>query len=435
MLVLLAVGQFERARTRCGDDVTSHPAPESRSPFLDASQRREQPDRERDTLVAALAADPAPVGAVVGAVGYHYQQWAQVSAFAQGIGIRTRDNPDFTMLDDQTLRPRWSVEVETKRSTYDASADRYLVATMPVDKAPDLVYLDADDGTRAWCTTLDGGPVRPQDPFATQLLDGGDVAVVGPGDDARERLVRLTGQDGSLVWQRRIDAGSGDFVGDLGEDTLLVGGRSQSDLFDAEALAKRRAGPSLALVSAQDGRTLWTREAGDRGDLHVLGTDPVSGLAALTEWDPATSAARLKVLDRDGNQRWYAVPARGDDFDATLRAGRVLVRAGSQWSAYALTDGHRLWTRAFPDQPQFLPYGFALDSVPLLDDDHVLIGGTTALHTLDLDTGAITSAALPLDGVATTYWPYQLAVSYGLIAVATNTGAVVVRREAVPSTP
>ena len=82
-----------------------------------------------------------------------------------------------------------------------------------------------------------------------------------------------------------------------------------------------------------------------------------------------------------------------------------------------------------PKRPQFLPYGFELDSVPLLDDDHVLLGTTTALRTLDLSTGAMTSAALPTDGINTTYWPYQVAVSPGLIAVATNTGAAVVRRE------
>ena len=75
----------------------------------------------------------------MGAVGYHYEQLAQVSAYAQGIGIRTRSNPDFTMLDDTTLKPLWSVQVDTKRSTYDASAERYLVATMPADAAPDLV--------------------------------------------------------------------------------------------------------------------------------------------------------------------------------------------------------------------------------------------------------------------------------------------------------
>jgi hypothetical protein len=41
----------------------------------------------------------------------------------------------------------------------------------------------------------------------------------------------------------------------------------------------------------------------------------------------------------------------------------------------------------------------------------------------------MTAARLPTDGINTTYWPYQLAVSPRHIAVATNTGAVVVRRE------
>jgi len=94
-------------------------------------QRAAQPDENRDTLVRTLEGDPPPIGEVLGAVGYHYEQWAQVSAYAQGIGVRTRDNPDFTMLDDETVRPLWSVQVATKLSTYDASAERYLVATMP----------------------------------------------------------------------------------------------------------------------------------------------------------------------------------------------------------------------------------------------------------------------------------------------------------------
>ena len=70
--------------------------------------------------------------------------------------------------------------------------------------------------------------------------------------------------------------------------------------------------------------------------------------------------------------------------------------------------------------------------MPLLDADHALIGSTTALHALDLSDGSMTPAALPTDGINTTYWPYQLAVSDGLIAVATNTGAVVARHDVVP---
>ena len=95
--------------------------------------------------------------------------------------MRTRDNPDFTMLDDTTLKPRWSVQVDTKRSAYDASDERYLVATMPAKAAPDLVSLDADNGHRRWCAHLGGDVVHAADPFATQFLDDQGVAVLGPG--------------------------------------------------------------------------------------------------------------------------------------------------------------------------------------------------------------------------------------------------------------
>jgi outer membrane protein assembly factor BamB len=432
MCVLLAASgaiAFARDRDECGQDVTSLPGAKSSSPFLDAEERAQQPDENRDTLVRTLEQDPAPIGAVLGAVGYHYEQWAQVSSYAQGIGVRTRDNPDFTMLDDDTIRPRWSVQVATKRSTYDASDERYLVATMPTSTAPDLVSLDADNGHRRWCAHLGGGAVHGSDPFATQLLDDQGVAVLGPGPGAKERVVRLSGADGSQEWARSLDADSGDFLGDLGDGTLLTGGRAQFELFDAADLGDRKEGAALVLLSAKDGATRWTRREPAGADVHVVGTDPDSGVAVVQEWSSGSRSARLLAVDRDGEDVWSATPSPGKPFDAALRAGRVLVRSGDDWSAYDLGDGHRLWKRRVPARPQFLPYGFELEDVPLLDADHVLIGGTTALHTLDLRTGSMTSAALPTDGINTTYWPYQVAVSADLIAVATNTGAVVVRRE------
>ncbi len=371
---------------------------------------------------------------MVGAVGYHYEQWAQVSAYAQGIGVRTRDNPDFTMLDDKTLEPRWSVQIKAKRSTYDASAKRYLVATMPGGSETDLVTLDADTGRRVWCAAWGGGTVRAGDPFATQILDDEDVAVLGPGAGGpsvrgKERIARFSEDDGEVVWQRTLDADSGDFLGDMGNETLLAGGREQFRLLDPQSLGNRRAGTALVLLSASDGSTIWTRPAPAGSDVHVLGTDPATGTAVVQEVGARAGTASLRAIDSDGNEKWSAVPAQGEYFDAALRGPRILVRAGNTWSAYNLTDGHRLWRRTVPAKPQFLPYGFELDSIPMLDPDHALVGGTSALHTLDLRTGEMTSAPLPTDGINTTYWPYQVAVSDRLIAVATNTGAVVVRRE------
>lgn len=429
VVVLAGAVVVPRLLPGCGEEVVRVPAARSSSPFLDAGGRKEQPDRNRDVLVRALSTAPSPFGEVLGAVGYDYGQWARIDGFAQGIGVRTRDNPDFTLLDDATLRPRWSIQVGTERSAYDASDRRYLVATLPTDTAPDLVSMDASTGERLWCASLGGPPVQADDPFKTQVLAGEDVAVLGPSAGREERIARLSGRDGSQVWERTLDADAGDFLGDLGNGRLLAGGTEQFRLSDPAGLKERPEGPALVALSARDGRTVWTHDAAAGSGVHVVGTDPASGSTVVSEWSSATRTTRLVVLDREGNQRWFAVPARGAGFDATLRAGRILVRAGDRWSAYALTGGRLLWTRTVPARPQFLPYGFDLAQVPLLDEDHVLIGGTTALHTLDLRTGSMTSARLPTDGISTTYWPYQVAVSAGLVAVATNTGAVVTRRE------
>ena len=117
------------------------------------------------------------------------------------------------MLDDEQLRPMWSVAVRTKKSTYDASDRSYLVATLPADAAPDLVRLSAETGRRKWCATLEGPRVQGDDPFATQILADEGVAVLGPGEGDEERLVRLSGEDGEQVWARNLDADSGDFLG------------------------------------------------------------------------------------------------------------------------------------------------------------------------------------------------------------------------------
>jgi outer membrane protein assembly factor BamB len=107
----------------------------------------------------------------------------------------------------------------------------------------------------------------------------------------------------------------------------------------------------------------------------------------------------------------------------------VLVRSGDRWSAYDARTGALRWRRTMPGRTQFLPYGFTLGSVPLLDADHVLLGTTTALRVLDLRDGSMPEQApLPTDGINTTYWPYQVVVTDRLVGVATNTGAVVLRR-------
>jgi outer membrane protein assembly factor BamB len=134
---------------------------------------------------------------------------------------------------------------------------------------------------------------------------------------------------------------------------------------------------------------------------------------------------RLLALDAAGRQVW-SVPV--PSVDAALRSGRVLVRGSTTLAAYDVASGRRVWQRPVPQQPQFFPYGYTLDSAPLLDADRLLLGTTTALRVLDVRSGAMRAYPLPTDGINTTYWPYQLAVSPRAVAVATNTGTVVLHR-------
>ena len=218
-------------------------------------------------------------------------------------------------------------------------------------------------------------------------------------------------------------------MGAVGTHGVLVGGRAASDLLDDAALDKRADGNALVMLDARDGSTTWSRPLPRGEDVHVIGVDASSGATYVQERRSGDLSGKIVAFDVDGNPLWSVVPARGTAYDVTLRGDRLLVRQQAGLSAYAASDGRRLWTRTVPARPQFFPYGFELDAVPSLDDDHLLLGTTAALRTLDLRTGGMSSAALPTDGISTTYWPYQVAVSADLIAVATNTGAVVVRRQ------
>ena len=174
-----------------------------------------------------LDGGPAPFGKVLGAVGYHYEQWAQVSAYAQGIGVRTRDNPDFTMLDDRTLEPRWSVRsTPSGRRTTPATALPGRHACRPT-RRPTWSRSTPTTGTRVWCATLARPRVGTDDPFATQILDDEDVAVLRPGSGREERVVRLDGARRRAVWERKLDADEGDFLGRPGRRAAAGRGRAQ----------------------------------------------------------------------------------------------------------------------------------------------------------------------------------------------------------------
>ena len=435
LLLLGAAGLAVRhlQASDCGAHVqpVAAPAPV----LLGARQRARQPDPRRDRLVRAADAWGPPFGPVLGAVGYDYDQFVHVAGLsggpAGGLAVWTRDDPTMAFLAARggALRARWGVRTDTARSAWDGDTRRFFDIALPRGRAPAMSALALTDGHPLWCARLGLRPVGPDDPLATAVLAGGDVAALTPGPAGQVVLTRLSGADGAVRWHADVRVG-GDFLGDAGAGLLVAGGVPAWRLVDAPWLARRPEGTALAGVSARTGRLRWAWPEPAGSAVHVLGVDPASGRVVAMSWGP--HGGRLFALDRDGSLAWSAEPFPGYHLDAALRAGRVLVRADDRLAAWDAATGRRLWQVPTPARPQFFPYGFELDSVPLLDDRRVLLPTTTALRLLDLDTGAMSSYPLPRDGVSTTFWPYQLAVTDRLVAVVTNTGTVVLHRDRFP---
>ena len=209
---------------------------------------------------------------------------------------------------------------------------------------------------------------------------------------------------GERVWAREVDAEKGDFLGLAGTGLLVAGGRPLYELADPASL--RGHVSRLTALDLTTGRTLWRTTALEDTGTHVLGT--ADGLTVVLERQASEGTEDLVAIDEQGDTRVVGPaqvagaarrgPARrvGCSCAAAPRGRRTTPRPASQ-----------LWRRTLPTTPQLLPYGFQLDDVPLLDDDHALVGTTTGLRVLDLRTGAFTATApLPVDGINTTYWPY-----------------------------
>ena len=115
------------------------------------------------------------------------------------------------------LKPRWSVRsTPSARRTTPATAatwSRRCPGTRHPTSSRWTPTTAAGSGAPGWVRP----PSGPDDPFATQILDGEDVAVLlGPAAARRNGWCglrrRRLGRSGSA----RLDADSGDFLGDLG---------------------------------------------------------------------------------------------------------------------------------------------------------------------------------------------------------------------------
>jgi len=397
---------------------------DAKSPLLSVDGMAAQPDQRLDTLASAVNGWADPFGPVRAGVGYDYDQWLHLYGLADGLLTLTKDNARMSLVDDTSLKARWSLVPETKRTAWDASADDFLLLDLAKDSPTRVGSFDLASGKESWCLEV---PARHRDgqPVATTYLDAGsgkgDVLVALPKDQSM-LVTRLRGKDGKVVWSRTpTGVGRADYLGPLDQGTFVLGGVEEYRLATPDP--KSRGGAVIRAFAQKDGVQEWTWGADPRTAAHVVGVH--DGRTLVVTATPGRST--LLSLDDEGGEAWRIRPA-GDAIESTLRGDVVLMRTKSSLDAYDAATGKPRWHTAIPTGRTYIPYGFALSQMPSLDATHVLMPTTTALRVLDVTTGVSAPYPLPTDGISTTYWPYQLAVTPKVLGVVTNTGGVVADR-------
>jgi len=406
----------------CRDELVGNP----HSPLLDPARMEEQSDDRLDRLAGAVEDLDAPFGDVVAGVGYDYDQWLHVYGTEKGILAFTKNNAPVTLLDADSLKARWSLRPESKRIAWDASGDRFLLLDLAKGEATRVSAYDMADGRRVWCASL-GQEQASGDPVATTFLGDGDVLTALP-DGPKVALTRLSAGTGKEVWSRSYSGlARADYLGPLTDQLVVAGGSEEFQL--AEQAPDAKGGPAIAALDAGDGSPAWSWSAEPGAIAHVVGVD--SGLVVVVERGPG--GVRMLALSDDGTQRWSTEPEDAA-YETTLRDGVVVMKSASALYGYDAQTGEQLWKKPVPTDRTYFPYGFTLGQMPSLDDAHLLVPTTTDLVVLDVHDGSQVTYPLPVDGINTTYWPYQLLATPDLLGVVTNTGAVVARRVSTGST-
>lgn len=353
------------------------------------------------------------LGRVVGTLGFDYGQVLSVASLPDGLAAWTKDSADLALL-DASLRPRWGIEQTKGQHAWDLTAHTWYQLRLPPHAPMEVTARRLADGTQQWCAPVGAVPTRFGDPLATLPVGGGDLLVLSAARSG-SAVTRLDGADGTRVWSRALTGGA-DGAALLGFGRVVVtGGRAAYDLTS-------KATDRLRALDPRTGRTRWTWTG--TGAVHVLG----AAAGRLVVEEAVGSRLELVALDAGGRVAWRRTAPRSALPDGALRNATVVMRTPNELVGWSAATGADAWRVPVAATPQPYPYGFQLDAQPMLDADHLLLGGTTALVSVDVRTGRRHRYPLPVHGIDTTYWPYQVAVAGSLLAVVTNTGAVVLRR-------
>lgn len=366
-------------------------------------------DPQLSRLVEAV--QRSGLGRVVGAVGYDQTQWLRSAAVPGGFATWTADNAVIGFREGSG-RVRWGLRQSTDPQAWAVVRANFLNLDLRTSRPVHVVAYDAVTGNARWCTDV-GSPTGHGDPLTVAAGSSGSVWVVTAGPTLSHVDAHgLVGPPTTLVG---VDQAA--FVKQIGS-MLVIGGRASHELTAPDPrLATPHAGrPVLSAFDVVSRRVLW--QWGEGGAAYVVGQ---SGDHLLVELETRGRLV-LVALGLDGRRRWSVALPWGTTADMTVRGGIVVVRSARNLDGYDATTGAHRWSRgltgtAFPD-------GFDLGAQPAFGR-RILLGTTNALLAIDPGTGSVIRYPLPA-GAATTFWPYEIAISGHSAIVETNVGAVLV---------
>ncbi|GAA4519511.1 hypothetical protein GCM10023191_095160 [Actinoallomurus oryzae] len=241
---------------------------------------------------------------------------------------------DIVAMDPYSRAWRWSLPRPPGFTAQDLAGPADGLLTL-VDEHGTVIGVDARTGRRRWT----------HDAPATTLIrgfhGGGLIAMSGGDTDAEMRLFALDGGTGAVRWNRPYPRMSMVF---LSTGDLVFGNPT---------------GNTIEALSAATGRTVWTADIGEIGDLTVAnGTVYVRG-TVLHALDLAT-----------GRQKWAYWPVVPGDQERTslVNGGQAYVLDNRNLIALDARTGRRLWSAGTP----------ADDTAPLIAASGLICTGVAA---------------------------------------------------------
>lgn len=406
----LGVGGVVVALTRSGSSGCSSAATGVGSVpgvFASPASTIAQSDPRLRRLITAVQS--SGLGRVIGAVGYDQTRWLRSAALPDGFATWTTDNA-VVGFRDTAGRIRWGLRQTRDPQAWAAVAGAFVSLDLQPSRPVRVASYDAQTGAMRWCALV-GKATKYGDPLTVAPGAQGSMWVGTAGPTLDELNAR--GEVTRSMPIKGVDRAA--YVREVGS-LLIVGGRASHLL---AAPDPKLPGPAGPVVTAFDARTMRMQWQWGRGrSAHVVGEN--GGLLMVEVAEP--QGLTVIGLDLNGRQRWRTSVPPGTTADMALVSGTLLVRTADTISGYEPATGARRWTRALG---RVFPDGFELDAQPTLGSK-VLLATKSALIALDPATGNSARYALPTDGSAPTFWPYEVVISGRSAIVETNAGAVLV---------